>query len=592
MGKAVKLKDKFRKVTLRNYISVVSISLAFSIFFAFVVTSVVDVPQVRNLISKNVSYVYGILREKIISTQKLLLDNLKDILYKVERSIDATGITQETLDKIFPKYKKELESIDYISRVDYYIIDKEGKIILTSYATDLGLDLSQFRDFWKNLNRELSNEDFVYHPFTAEILTGKGRVYVYKKLKDSNILGIGVKFSSSFFKAPFEILDNLKDLNVIKDINVYSQNFKPFAAIFKPLKDSEIRLYEEKLSKSDYYLEGSFGLKKRLIIKFENNPFGDYIERNFIVVDLNFVNTYLWNLLNLVLVLIILLMLEMFGINKFSNEVSKEIEHLNDVISSYDPTNPDLEKIYNVETDIVEFQEILSTFQTMLEHISDNMQEMKAINEELENSYREIEDKSNELEAMFWEFAEKLALIAEGHDESMEKHLKRVRKLTGIILDNLDLPENLKREILNYSVLHDVGKLFVPPEILNKRGRLTDDEFEIVKKHTIYAERLLDNPHFKVALNIAMYHHENYDGTGYPKGLKGEEIPIEAQIIKIVDVYDALRSERPYKKAFTHEEAMEIMLKGDNRTSPSNFNPRLLKIFVSLSDKIKEVYDD
>jgi len=158
-------------------------------------------------------------------------------------------------------------------------------------------------------------------------------------------------------------------------------------------------------------------------------------------------------------------------------------------------------------------------------------------------------------------------------------------------LSKLDFPEKFKDEIYNYSVLHDIGKIFVSKEILNKPGKLTSEEWETVKKHTIYAKKLLDNPHFKVALNIAMYHHENYDGTGYPKGLKDDEIPIEAQIVKIVDVYDALRSGRPYKKAFSHEEAMKIIIEGDGRTMPSHFNPKILDIFKSLSDEIRKIYE-
>lgn len=138
--------------------------------------------------------------------------------------------------------------------------------------------------------------------------------------------------------------------------------------------------------------------------------------------------------------------------------------------------------------------------------------------------------------------------------------------------------------------MHDIGKIFIPHEILNKSGKLSKEEFEEIKKHMIYAKRLLAHPRFKVALNIALFHHENYDGTGYPLGMVGDEIPLEARIVKIVDVYDALRSDRPYKKGFTHEEAVNIITKDDGRVEPSHFDPQLLKIFLSLEDEVKELY--
>jgi len=107
----------------------------------------------------------------------------------------------------------------------------------------------------------------------------------------------------------------------------------------------------------------------------------------------------------------------------------------------------------------------------------------------------------------------------------------------------------------------------------------------LMKQHTIFAKRLLTHPRFKIALEIALYHHENYDGTGYPFGLSGEAIPIPGRIIKVVDVYEALRSERPYKKPLSHEEAVKILLHGDNRTKPEHFDPVLLKKFLEALEK-------
>ncbi|SHF26897.1 HD domain-containing protein [Marinitoga hydrogenitolerans DSM 16785] len=113
-----------------------------------------------------------------------------------------------------------------------------------------------------------------------------------------------------------------------------------------------------------------------------------------------------------------------------------------------------------------------------------------------------------------------------------------------------------------------------------------------MKKHTIYGAKILNEPDFKIAKNIALYHHEKYNGNGYPYGLKGNDIPIEAQIVSHADVYDALRSNRPYKKGFSHNIAVEIILNGDNRTNPEDFNPKILKIFRTYHMEFKKLYDE
>ena len=125
-----------------------------------------------------------------------------------------------------------------------------------------------------------------------------------------------------------------------------------------------------------------------------------------------------------------------------------------------------------------------------------------------------------------------------------------------------------------------------------KKGKLTDDEWKEMKKHTTYGARLIgDNPFLEIARNIALYHHENFDGSGYPYGLESSEIPIEAMIVHIVDVYDALRSKRSYKLAFSHEKAMKIILEGDGRTKPSHFAPEVLEIFRKHEKEIKELWE-
>ncbi|MGY4687615.1 HD domain-containing phosphohydrolase [Petrotoga sp. DB-2] len=198
--------------------------------------------------------------------------------------------------------------------------------------------------------------------------------------------------------------------------------------------------------------------------------------------------------------------------------------------------------------------------------------------------------RTQEIKNAYTTFASKLSILAESHDENSKKHIYRVSELSAFFAEKLGLPKEQVEKIRDFSSLHDVGKLFVPAEILNKPGKLNEKEWEEVRKHPLYADNLLDDPYFETARKIALYHHEHYDGSGYPFRLRGEQIPIEAQIVGLVDVYDALRSKRSYKKAFSHREAIEVLLHGDNRTKPEHFNPKLLEILKRYEKDIEEMY--
>ena len=189
-----------------------------------------------------------------------------------------------------------------------------------------------------------------------------------------------------------------------------------------------------------------------------------------------------------------------------------------------------------------------------------------------------------------------LSHIVEFRNGESGQHIIRVRALTQVLLQQLQrsssrypLTQQDIRLISMASALHDVGKIAVVADILNKPGRLTPEEFAVVKTHTTVGAEMLDRledyreePLVHTAYEICRWHHERWDGGGYPDGLKGDAIPISAQIVSLADVYDALVSPRAYKKAIPHPQAVQMILNGESGA----FNPLLLDCLRTVADQI------
>lgn len=220
-----------------------------------------------------------------------------------------------------------------------------------------------------------------------------------------------------------------------------------------------------------------------------------------------------------------------------------------------------------------------------------------------------ITQKTHEIKATQIVSVHALASLAEHYDKTTGQHLERIQKYVQILLNYLSSHKTIYTEYINShtssyikdvtlaSLLHDIGKTAIPIEILIKTDKLTYEEFETIKNHTtiastalmqandIYKKEFGKDSYLALARDIALYHHEKWDGSGYPHGLKGQTIPLSARITAIADVYDALTSERPYKSAWTHEQAVDEIV----NNSGTQFDPDLIMAFVACENEFQMI---
>jgi putative two-component system response regulator len=225
------------------------------------------------------------------------------------------------------------------------------------------------------------------------------------------------------------------------------------------------------------------------------------------------------------------------------------------------------------------------------DHMKNYQEELEAEvakqTQQLREAFEKI--KTASLDTIF-----RLSMAAEFKDEDTGAHIKRMSHYSAAVAREMGLDENTVETILYASPMHDIGKIGIPDQILLKPGKLDSHEWEIMKQHTIMGGRILEGSEaefIKLGEIITLTHHEKWDGTGYPKGLRGKNIPLEGRITAIADVFDALNSKRPYKEPFPLEKSFTIIKDGRG----NHFDPSIVDAFFSIEDEIlsiKEKYRD
>ncbi|MCK9202402.1 MAG: response regulator [Gallionella sp.] len=294
---------------------------------------------------------------------------------------------------------------------------------------------------------------------------------------------------------------------------------------------------------------------------------------------------------------LILLDLLMPGMNGFQvMESLKEIEPGGYLPVLVITAQPD-QKLHALETGAKDFVSKPFELAEVLVRVH-NMLEVRLLHKELHNYNdvleQRVRERTAELKERYLETIFTMTRAAEYKDEDTGAHVKRISYYCREFARKLGLDEAFVDKLFFASPMHDIGKIGIPDHILLKPGGFMPDEWEIMKGHAAIGAKILGSsksPYLQMGAMIALNHHERWDGGGYPNGKRGEDIPLAARIMNICDIYDALRSKRPYKPAFAHEKTMDIITHGDDRTQPEHFDPAIFAMFKKNHESFREIFE-
>jgi len=217
-----------------------------------------------------------------------------------------------------------------------------------------------------------------------------------------------------------------------------------------------------------------------------------------------------------------------------------------------------------------------------------NRNQVMLFAQDLKRTYTAVKNAHRDLEQSYMDTLNCLILASEYKDDNTGSHLKRIGSFSVLIAKELELPDPMVEQIGLASAMHDIGKIGIPDHILLKKGKLSKSEFAVMKTHTLIGARILEGTHseiLRLAHNIAISHHEWWNGEGYPCGLKGTQIPLEGRIVALADFFDACTSHRPYREAMP----LDTVLKMIRRERGRQFEPRLVDLFLRKHREIRQL---